>query len=71
MAVSDLVDLYEAKAFDGATLRAVAEELFSVANLDWPTALASAPRSTTPSHQRHRARDIITVAAHIGRGHLT
>jgi hypothetical protein len=27
-------DLYEAKTFDGATLRAVAEELFSVADLD-------------------------------------
>jgi len=34
MAVSDLVDLYEAKASDGVTLSAVAEELFSVASLD-------------------------------------
>jgi hypothetical protein len=34
MAAADLIDLYEAKALDGATLRAIAATLFGVTNLD-------------------------------------
>jgi len=34
MAVSDLIDLYEAKSLDGDALHAIAVTLFGVTNID-------------------------------------